>query len=112
MAMMGDAADSNDPDGVAKAIDGSLSASYSRSFGLKTDKITALIKAGRGEFDPAKRKAIYKELETMVGEEAPIVGLAWRSQGYAMQKRVSGFKNLPGALTFYSGTTFEDVTVG
>ena len=112
MAMMGDAADSNDPDGVAKAIDGSLSPSYSRSFGLKTDKITALIKAGRGEFDPARRKAIYQELETLVAKETPIVGLAWRSQGYALQKRVSGFKNLPGALTFYSGTTFEDVTVG
>jgi peptide/nickel transport system substrate-binding protein len=112
MAMMGDAADSNDPDGVVKAIDGSLSPSYSRSFGLKTDKITALINAGRAEFDLPKRKAIYKELEALVDEEAPMVGLAWRSQGYAMQKRVCGFKNLPGALTFYSGTTFEDVTVG
>jgi hypothetical protein len=29
-----------------------------------------------------------------------------------MQKKVSGFKNLPGALTFYSGSTFENVTVG
>jgi len=109
---MGDAADSNDPDGVAKWIDGSLTPSYSRSFGLKTDKITALIKAGRGEFDAAKRKAIYREMEALVIEEAPMVGLAWRSQGYAMQKRVSGFKNLPGALSFYSGTTFEDVTAG
>lgn len=111
MAMNGDAADSNDPDGVAKSIDGSLSASYTRSFGLTTDKITALIKAGRAEFDVARRKAIYKELEARVIEEAPIVGLAWRSQGYAMQKRVRGFKNLPGALTFYSGITFESVTV-
>lgn len=112
MAMMGDAADSNDPDGVAKAIDGSLSASYTRSFGLKIDKITALIMAGRAEFDAAKRKGIYRELEALVIEQAPIVGLAWRSQGYAMQKHVSGFKNLPGALTFYSGSTFENVTVG
>jgi peptide/nickel transport system substrate-binding protein len=112
MAMMGDAADSNDPDGVAKAIDGSLTASYTRSFGLKIDKITALLAAGRAEFDTAKRKAIYKELEGLVIEEAPIVGLAWRSQGYAMQKKVAGFKNLPGALTFYSGSTFENVTVG
>ena len=78
MAMMGDAADSNDPDGIAKAIDGSLSSSYTRSFGLKTDKITALIKAGRAEFDAAKRKAIYGELEAEVIEEAPMVGLAWR----------------------------------
>ena len=112
MAMMGDAADSNDPDGIAKAIDGSLSSSYTRSFGLKADKITALIKAGRAEFDVAKRKAIYEQLEALAIEEAPIVGLAWRSQGYAMQKRVTGFKNLPGALTFYAGTTFEDTTVG
>jgi peptide/nickel transport system substrate-binding protein len=112
MAMMGDAADSNDPDGIAKAIDGSLSSSYTRSFGLKADKITALIKAGRAEFDVAKRKAIYEQLEALVIEEAPIVGLAWRSQGYAMQKRVTGFKNLPGALTFYAGTTFEDTAVG
>jgi hypothetical protein len=29
-----------------------------------------------------------------------------------MQKRLRGFKNLPGALTFYSGTTFEDAEVG
>jgi peptide/nickel transport system substrate-binding protein len=54
MAVMGDAADSNDPDGIAKAIDGSLSAAYTRSFGLKDDKITALIKAGSAEFDAAK----------------------------------------------------------
>ncbi len=112
MAMMGDAADSNDPDGIAKAIDGSLPSSYTRSFGLKTDKITALIKAGRAEFDLVKRKRTYEELEALVIEEAPMVGLAWRSQGYAMQKRVTGFKNLPGALTFYAGTTFEDAAVG
>jgi ABC-type transport system substrate-binding protein len=112
MGVMGDAADSNDPDGIAKVIDGSLSASYSRSFGLKTDKITALIKAGSAEFDKARRKTIYKELEALAIEEAPMVGLAWRSQGYAMQKRVSGFKNLPGALSFYSGSTFEDAAVG
>jgi peptide/nickel transport system substrate-binding protein len=112
MAMMGDAADSNDPDGVSKAIDGTLSPSYSRSWGMKNDKLTALMKAGRAEFDAAKRKAIYKEMEALAIQEAPIVGLAWRSQGYAMQKRVNGFKNLPGALTFYSGTTFEDASVG
>ncbi len=42
-------------------------------------------------------------------------GFAHENFGFvtdAMQKRVSGFKNLPGALTFYSGTTFEEATVG
>jgi peptide/nickel transport system substrate-binding protein len=45
-------------------------------------------------------------------EQAPIAGLSWRSQGYAMQRAVRGFKNLPGALTFYSGLTFETTENG
>ena len=106
-AVMGTAADSNDPDGIANFIDGSLSPSYVRSYGLKTERITELLAAGRAEFDEAKRRAIYKEMEGVAIEQAPIVGLTWRSQGYAMKKAVSGFKNLPGALTFYSGLTFE-----
>ncbi len=111
-AVMGTAADSNDPDGIANFIDGSLSPSYVRSFGLKVDKITELLAAGRSEFDEAKRKAIYREMEGVAVEQAPIVGLSWRSQGYAMKKEVSGFRNLPGALTFYSGLTFETASIG
>ena len=38
--------------------------------------------------------------------------LAWRAQGYAMARDVQGFKNLPGALTFYSGFTLEDTSIG
>ncbi|MBI3516984.1 MAG: peptide ABC transporter substrate-binding protein [Proteobacteria bacterium] len=111
MAMMGTTTDSNDPDGVANLIDGSLSPAYVRSFGLKTPKISELLAAGRAEFDPAKRKAIYRSVEETAIAEVPLVGLAWRSQGYAMQKDVTGFKNLPGALTFFSGTTLEDTAI-
>jgi len=111
LAMMGTTTDSNDPDGLGNLIDGSLSTSYVRSFGLKTPKITELLKAGRAEFDAAKRKAIYHTIEQIAIEEAPIVGLAWRSQGYAMQKTVTGFKNMPGALTFQSGITLEETSV-
>ena len=106
--VMGTTTDNNDPDGLGNLVDGSLSPAYVRSFGVKTPKITELLKAGRAEFDPAKRKAIYQEMEAAAIDEAPIVGLAWRSQGYAMQRDVTGFANLPGALTFYSGITFED----
>ncbi len=111
MAVMGTAADSNDPDGIATIIDGSLSPSYVRSFGLKTEKITALLAAGRAELDEAKRKTIYRDLEKVAIEEAPLVGLTWRSQGYGMRKAVTGFQNMPGALTFYSGLTFETASV-
>ncbi len=111
VAVMGTAADSNDPDGIANFIDGSLSPSYVRSFGLKIDRITDLLRAGRAEFDEAKRKTIYREMEGVAIEQTPIVGLTWRSQGYAMRKAVTGFTNLPGALTFYSGLTFETTEV-
>ncbi len=107
LAVMGTAADSNDPDGIASFIDGSLAPSYVRSAGLKIDRITELLSAGRAEFDEAKRRDIYRQVERIAIDEAPMVGLTWRSQGYAMQRRVSGFKNMPGALTFYSGLTFE-----
>jgi peptide/nickel transport system substrate-binding protein len=112
IAMGGTAADNNDPDGLANLIDGSLSASYIRSYGVRVPRIEELLRAGRAEFDQTKRKAIYKEMETLALAEVPIVGLAWRSQGYALQKDVTGFKNLPGALSFYSGLTFEETAVG
>ena len=112
LAVMGTAADSNDPDGLSNFIDGTLSPSYVRSHGVKVDRIIELLQAGRVEFDEAKRKAIYKELEKVAVDEVPIAGLAWRSQGYAMKKGVTGFKNLPGALTFYSGLTFEETSIG
>jgi len=111
MAVMGTAADSNDPDGIATLIDGSLSPSYARSFGLKTEKITELLAAGRAELDETRRKAIYRDLERLAIDEAPLVGLTWRSQGYGMRKGVTGFQNMPGALTFYSGVTFETASV-
>jgi peptide/nickel transport system substrate-binding protein len=85
-------------------IEGSL-APFVRH-GLKTS-ITELLAAGSAEFDETKRRGIYKEMERIAVEQAPIVGLTWRSQGYAMRRGVTGFTNLPGALTFYSGLTFE-----
>ncbi|HMS79600.1 MAG TPA: hypothetical protein PKC20_08725, partial [Burkholderiaceae bacterium] len=78
---------------------------------LPTPKITELLARGRAEFDAAKRRDIYREVERLAIDEAPIVGLTWRSQGYGMRRQVTGFKNMPGALTFYSGMTFETTDV-
>jgi peptide/nickel transport system substrate-binding protein len=83
-----------------------------RSFGLDIPKIDELLAAGRAEFDAAKRRAIYAQLQQEFLDQAPIVGLCFRSQGYAMRRQVSGFRNLPGALTFYSGTTLEQTATG
>jgi ABC-type transport system substrate-binding protein len=112
LAIQGSSGDSNDPDALAQVIDGELVASYARSFAMPTPKLHELLAAGRAEFDPAKRRAIYDQVQTVALEEAPIVSLCWRSQGYGMAKDMSGFHNLPGALTFYSGITLEETSIG
>ncbi len=110
--VQGTAAEMNDPDGLAPLVDGELPPSMSRSYGLHTPKLHELFVAGRGEFDVAKRKAIYAEVQRQGIEEAPLVGLAWRSQGYAMTKAVKGFRGLPGGLNFYSGYALDEVALG
>lgn len=107
MGLMGTSAESNDPDGNANQVDGQLSASYVRSVNLPTPHIHELLVAGRSEFDPEKRRAIYAELDRAVMDEANFVGIAWRAQGYAFTKDLKGFQNLPGALSFYSGLTLD-----
>lgn len=112
LAVMGTTAANNDPDGLSNILDGSLSPSFVRSHGLATPEITELFAEGRATFDTAKRKEIYEQLERTAIDTAPIVGLAWRSQGYAMKNGVTGFANLPGQLTFYSGITLEETAFG
>ena len=110
-AVNGTTADSNDPDGLTAMIDTTLGGSSARSFDLKDEAIPKLLAAGRAEFDPAKRHAIYIELQKRIIAATPIVALAWRAQGYAMASDVKGFTNMPGALTFFSGTTLEETTL-
>lgn len=112
LAIMGTTAANNDPDGLTNVLDGSQPASFVRSFEMETPEITELFAKGRATFDAEERKEIYKELEKVAIETAPLVGLAWRSQGYAMKSGVSGFSNLPGQLTFYSGIMFEETVFG
>jgi peptide/nickel transport system substrate-binding protein len=112
MGVMGSSSDSNDPDGLAPFLDGTLTPSYNRSYGFNDPKINALLAAGRGAFEDSKRHAVYNELQQVCLEQVPSVGLCFRAQGYAMTRAVRGFQNMPGALSFYSGTTFEDTSTG
>lgn len=106
-AVGGTASDSNDPDGMSAVLDGTLPPSYTRSINLPTPRVHDLLAAGRAEFDPAKRRAIYAEMQDVALEQAGFVGLAWRSQGYAMSSDLKGFRNLPGSIGFFSGYTLE-----
>ncbi|MEJ1160614.1 ABC transporter substrate-binding protein [Prosthecomicrobium sp. N25] len=110
--VQGTTADNNDPDGLAPILNGQLPPSVSRSYGIPTPEIDALFAKGRAEFDIAKRKAIYAELEKVALDAASLVGLAWRSQGYGMVKSLTGFKSLPGGTNFFSGYLLEQASLG
>jgi peptide/nickel transport system substrate-binding protein len=112
IAVMGTTTENNDPDGMSNLLDGSLPPSFVRSAGLRVPRIEELLAAGRAEFDEGRRRAIYNEMQRVALAEAPIVGLAWRSQGYAMVPEVRGFRALAGALNFFSGITLEETTIG
>ncbi len=111
VSVFGTTTDSNDPDGLASVMDGELSVTYGRSYGIPTPKLHALFAAGRQEFDSAKRRAIYAEAQRLALDEPPMVGLAWREQSYAMAKAVQGFKSLPGALCSNSGIMLEETAL-
>lgn len=112
MAINGTAAESNDPDGMTNQVDCSLGASYGRSINLPTPAVHELLAQGRAEFDPAKRRATYDAVQRAALDDAAFVGVAWRAQGYAWTKDLRGFSNLPGALSFFSGTTLDGAELG
>jgi peptide/nickel transport system substrate-binding protein len=112
IAVHGVSAEHNDPDGLTVLLDTSLSPTHGRSFGLSAPRTKQWLDRGRAEFDQSKRVDIYREMQRAALEEVPLVGLAWRSQGFGMDRSVRGFANLPGALTTSSGAMLERTHFG
>jgi len=112
LAVNGTTADSPDVDGFSSVMDGSLSPASGRSANMNIPELTRLFAAGRAEYDVAKRKEIYDQVQRILIEQVPITFLVKRTQAYAMRKNVQGFHNLPEQLTFYSGYTLEETFVG
>jgi peptide/nickel transport system substrate-binding protein len=112
LAVHGVSADFNDPDGLTVVLDTSLSATHGRSFGVRAPGTTEMLRRGRAELDHMRRVEIYRDMQRAAIEEVPLVGLAWREQGYARDKRVTGFGILPGALSLTSGQNLEFTAVG
>ena len=110
-AVNGTAMESADPDNLSSVLDDTAAPSFIRSTGITVPGLSTLLHQGRAEFDPEKRRAIYAKVEELVLEQAPFVGLAWRSQGYAMKANLQGFTNIPGPLSFYSATTLENASL-
>jgi peptide/nickel transport system substrate-binding protein len=110
IAIMGSVINWPDPDSLSLFLDGP--ASYSRSFGFKSERMNAIFAEGRRESDLGKRRAIYDQLQRVSAEECPIVWLALRSQAFGVQARVQGFRNFPGSLTFHAPISLEEATAG
>jgi ABC-type transport system substrate-binding protein len=106
-AVMGSVGNWPDPDSLSAFL-GTAPGAYPRSFMFSSARIDGLLDAGRRELDAAKRRVIYDDLQRAAFEEVPLVGLAWRSQAFGMQRSVQGFANMPGFLTFYAPITLED----
>lgn len=111
IAVGGLAFSSNDPDGLSDGYSSRLAPSNLRSFNMVVPGLDDALEAGRREYDPDKRAAIYDEFKSLAIENAPIVPLTWRRQSYGMRTNVGGFTNLPGSLTNYSGITLATTTV-
>ena len=112
IAIHGVSAEFNDPDGLSTVMDSSLSPAHGRSFGVSAPRTAELFAKGRMEFDQAKRVEIYRDLQRAALEEVPMVGLAWREQGYGFDRRITGFANLPAALSTSSGAMLEFAAFG
>ncbi len=108
MLVLGTAADNNDPSGLSAWFDGDAPPSMSRSFGYKNPKLDQLMAQGRSELNLQKRKAIYAEVEKLATEEAPVVFLCWRDQGYAHTNRLKDFRVFPAFLAFISATSLDE----
>jgi len=108
LAVQGSSGDYNDPDFLTPFVSGPPE--NMRSYGFNDARIDQLLAAGRFTTDVTKRKPIYDKLQQAILEQAPLVGLSWRAQGYALSRSVSGFSNLPGFLTYYSGYTLVNTS--
>lgn len=103
IAVNGTGGNVNDPTFLSDLLIGP--ANYRRPFGYQDDKVSQLLAEGVRTLNEEKRKNIYDTLQDQLAATAPIIPLTTREQGFAYSKRVTGFKNLPGFTSFYSGYT-------
>ena len=66
--------------------------------GYSNPRIDELFALGRKEFDPEKRKEIYKEIHKIIYEEQPYTFVAQRPSLYAINKRIHGVQPSPRGI--------------
>ncbi|WP_201841439.1 ABC transporter substrate-binding protein [Microvirga zambiensis] len=108
----GTAGDIADPDWLSNFFYGGQQLVRLNNSAYFNDQIiNDLLDKGRVTLDAAEREKIYGQFVDRALEQSPFVYLMWRDQSFGLNKKVKGFTNIPGFLTFQSGFTVENVEV-
>lgn len=107
IAVSGGAGDVTDPAYLQADVSGP--ANYNNSFGYNNPDLNAALQAGLQASTDAAKHAAYTTVQQIFQKDVPFASLNTRSQAFAYNSHVKGFKNLPGFLTFYGGYSFPDV---
>lgn len=107
----GTAGDITDADWLSNFFYGSDQVGLNRPAYFNDPVINELLDKGRVTLDAAEREKIYGQFVDRALELSPFAFVMWRDQCYGLNKKVSGFTNLPGFLSFQSGISVENVEV-
>lgn len=95
-----------DPDGSYNVWHSSQYEGGRNYGGYKNKRVDELFEAGRREFEPQKRAAIYQEIDRLIHEDQPYTFVFYRPNLSAIHKRLRGVQLSPVGLTlFYPGWT-------
>jgi ABC-type transport system substrate-binding protein len=103
IAVAGSAGVVNDPSFLVNFVTGP--AANNRSFGFDDPQLDALLQKGLEASTDADRKAVYNQVQERILTTVPFASLVGRAQAFADSKKLTGFANIPGFLTFESGYT-------
>jgi peptide/nickel transport system substrate-binding protein len=76
-------------------------ASFTNSMGYSNPRVDELFRLGAQEPDPAKRRAIFNEVQKILHDELPVIFLAELSNVSLWNRRVHGL--VTNGLSYYSG---------
>lgn len=80
-----------------------------RSYGYENPALDQALSAGAQAGTEGEAEQAYATAFEIIKEDTPVIFPVQREQGYAYNKSVEGFKNLPGFLTNFSGYTLANV---
>lgn len=107
IAVSGGAGDITDPSYLMAYVSGPTS--YNNSFGYSNASLNAALLTGLRAPTASAKQAAYDQVQEIMKTDVPFATLNTRTQAFAYNSKVKGFKNLPGFLTFFGGYSFVDV---